>query len=176
MWKHDALMGRLYFSAAVTIAVCACLLSGCQTGNPFAKSSTPPPAELLEPADTAPPTAEPYTAPPEAGLALSPSQRFADVPLPQGVKEDPEKTFVYEDKTIQIGRMVYTSKASLNELAQFYIRECPAADWKLQNVIQADGADLLFLKAGKRLKVNVRDLGITKGRQLILTVTPEGSL
>ncbi|MCC6491164.1 MAG: hypothetical protein IT364_26990 [Candidatus Hydrogenedentes bacterium] len=176
MGKHEALMARCVVSATVVLVMGLCVLSGCQTGNPFAKSSTPPPAELMEPADTAPPTAEPYTAPPETGLALSPSQRFADVPLPQGAKEDPEKTFVYEDKTVQVGRMVYTSKASLNELAQFYIRECPAADWKLQNVIQADGADLLFLKAGKRLKVNVRDLGITKGRQLILTVTPEGSL
>jgi hypothetical protein len=176
MWKHSAVIGLCRYRAAVAVLVGACLLAGCQTGNPFAKSSTPPPAELLEPGDTAPPSAEPYTAPPEAGLALSPSQRFADVPLPQGVKEDAEKTFVYEDKTIQIGRMVYTSKASLNELAQFYIRECPAADWKLQNFIQADGADLLFLKGNKRLKVNVRDLGITKGRQLILTVTPEGSI
>ncbi len=151
------------------------LVSGCQTGNPFAKSSTPPPAELMEDSATAPPTATDVP-PPEPGLPLSASQRFADVPLPQGVTEDFEKTFVYEDANIQIGRMVYTTKASVSELAQFYIRECPTADWKLQNVIQADGADLLFLKANKRLKVTVRDLGITKGRQLILTVTPEGSL
>ncbi|GMV94488.1 MAG: hypothetical protein AMXMBFR82_42660 [Candidatus Hydrogenedentota bacterium] len=157
-------------SLASTMLVC-----GCQTSNPFAKSSTPPPAELMEDSATAPPTASDVP-PPEPGLPLSASQRFADVPLPQGVTEDFEKTFVYEDASIQIGRMVYTTKASVSELAQFYIRECPTADWKLQNVIQADGADLLFLKANKRLKVTVRDLGITKGRQLILTVTPEGSL
>jgi len=129
----------------------------------------------MENGSTVPPSAS-SAPPPEPGLALSASQRFTDVPLPQGVTEDFEKTFVYEDANIQIGRMVYTTKASVNELAQFYIRECPTADWKLQNVIQADGADLLFLKAKKRLEVTVRDLGITKGRQLILIVTPEGTL
>lgn len=163
------------FRTIALAAASAILVCGCQTSNPFAKSSTPPPAELMEDSGTVPPTATDVP-PPEPGLALSASQRFADVPLPQGVTEDFDKTFVYEDANIQIGRMVYTSKASVNELAQFYIRECPTADWKLQNVIQADGADLLFLKADKRLKVTVRDLGITKGRQLVLTVTPEGSL
>jgi hypothetical protein len=129
----------------------------------------------MENGGTAPPSAT-SAPPPEPGLALSASQRFADVPLPQKVTEDFEKTFVYEDANTQIGRMVYTTKSSVNELAQFYIRECPTADWKLQNLIQADGADLLFLKANKRLKVTIRDLGITKGRQLVLTVTPEGNL
>lgn len=157
------------------LVACGCLVTACQTGNPFAKSSTPPPAELVD-SDTAPPTNNYAAPPPEPGLPLSASQRFSDIPLPQGVKEDIEKTFVYEDKNLQIGRMVYTTKSSVNDLAQFYIRECPAADWKLQNIIQADGADLLFLKEGKRLKITVRDLGITKGRQLVITVTPEGSL
>ncbi len=157
------------------VLLCAVVSVGCQTGNPFAKSSTPPPAELVENGDTMPPSAA-AAPPPEPGLALSASQRFADVPLPQNVNEDLEKTFVYEDADLQIGRMVYTTKASVNDLAQFYIRECPTADWKLQNVIQADGADLLFTKANKRLSVTIRDLGLTKGRQLILTVTPEGNL
>ncbi len=160
---------------AGVVMVCGCLVTACETGNPFAKSSTPPPAELVD-SDSAPPANNFAAAPPEPGLPLSASQRFSDVPLPEGVKEEYEKTFVYEDKNLQIGRMVYTTKASVNELAQFYIRECPAADWKLQNVIQADGAELLFLKEGKRLMVSVRDLGITKGRQLTVTVTPEGSL
>ena len=164
----------VFWAAGVAI-ICAVIATGCQTGNPFAKSSTPPPAELMDSGDTLPPSAS-SAPPPEPGLALSASQRFADVPLPQGVTEEFDKTFVYEDANIQIGRMVYSTKSSVNDLAQFYIRECPTADWKLQNVIQADGADLLFLKANKRLKVTVRDLGMTKGRQLILTVTPEGSL
>lgn len=119
------------------------------------------------------PAAEPGPPPPEPGLAISPSQRFADVPLPIGAKEDADKTFVYEDKNLQIGRMVYTSRSSVNELAQFYINEAPTGGWKLVSNIQAGGQELQFVKAGKRLTVIVRDLGAAKGRQLWLTVTPD---
>jgi len=142
--------------------------------NPFQKASTPPPAEL--PPDTGPPpSAEPGPPPPEPGLPLAPTQRFADVPLPQGTKEDPDKTFVYEDKNVQVGRMVYTTRATVNELAQFYINEAPTGGWRLVNNIQAAGQELQYLKPGKRLVVIVRDLGPTKGRQLWLTVTPDST-
>lgn len=141
--------------------------------NPFQRSSTVPAAEMPPPSSTAAPSAEPGPPPPEPGLAISPTQRFADVPLPVGAKEDAEKTFVFEDQKLQIGRMVYTTRASVNELAQFYINEAPNGGWKLVNNIQAGGQELQFTKAGKRLTVIVRDLGVSKGRQLWLTVTPE---
>ena len=156
------------------VAALALALTGCTTmQNPFQKASTPPPAEL--PPGAGPPPGEPGPPPPEPGLALSPTQRFADVPLPQGVKEDPDKTFVYEDQNIQVGRMVYTTRASVNELAQFYINEAPAGGWKLINNVQAAGQELFYVKPGKKLTVIVRDLGPAKGRQLWLTVTPDGA-
>jgi hypothetical protein len=146
---------------------------GCQSfENPFRRRSAQPPAELAEPSGGTPSTATEAAPPIEPGLPLSPNQRFSDVPLPQGLTEDTDKTFVYEDRTLQVGRMVYTTRAPMNDIAQFYIRECPAAQWKLQNVIQADGQILSFSKPGKLLQVIVRDLGVTKGRQLILTITP----
>ena len=171
-------MRRIVASRRVRMTICALVLgialSACTTmQNPFSKSSTPPPAEL--PPDNAAPAASnpPAGPPPEEGLALAPSQRFADVPLPVGVKEDPEKTFVYEDKSLQIGRLVYTTRSSVNELTNFYIREAPTGSWKLINNIQAAGQELQFVKPGKRLTVIVRELGAPKGRQLVLTVTPD---
>lgn len=163
--------GRVVAGMAAVLVLSA-MLGACTTmQNPFQKASTPPPAEL--PPDTPPPAAEPGPPPPEPGLPLAPTQRFADVPLPQGAKEDPEKTFVYEDRTLQIGRMVYSTRATVNELAQFYINEAPTGGWKLVNNIQAAGQELQFVKPGKRLTVIVRDLGPAKGRQLWLTVTPD---
>jgi len=139
-------------------------LGSCTTmQNPFMKSSSPPPAEL--PPDAGPPPADPGP----------PSQRFADVPLPQGVKEDPDKTFVYEDQNIQVGRMVYSTRATVNELAQFYINEAPTGGWRLVNNVQAAGQELFYVKPGKKLTIIVRDLGPAKGRQLWLTVTPDGA-
>jgi hypothetical protein len=113
----------------------------------------------------------PIVAPP--GLQLSAESRFADVPLPSGVREDRERTYVYESKTVQIGRMVYTLRASVADVAQFYIRECPVSGWKLERSLQADGAELLFEKPGKRLEVIVRDIGLARGgTSLVLHLTP----
>ena len=164
------------FTSVLCVVAMGMALSACTTmQNPFQKSSTPPPAEL--PPDSAPSasSATPAGPPPEEGLALAPSQRFADVPLPIGVKEEPDKTFVYEDKQLQIGRMVYNTRSTVNELAQFYIREAPTGGWKLINNIQAAGQELQFVKMGKRLTVIVRELGAPKGRQLVLTVTPDSA-
>ena len=112
----------------------------------------------------------PVTAP---GLQLSPEQRFADVPLPVGVHEDIEKTFVYETSDLQIGRLVYTTRAKVGELVAFYIRECPVSNWELQNVVQADGAELEFTKPGRRLEVKIiTPPAIGGSRQLVLTLVP----
>ena len=87
------------------------------------------------------------------------------------------QTYVYESRTLQIGRMVYTTRATMNELAEFFLRECPAADWKTQQVAEAENSKMLvYTKPGKNLEVIVKELGFTRGRRLIITLTPaEGS-
>ena len=85
------------------------------------------------------------------GLRLSTEQRFTDVPLPVGVKEDLDRTFVYESADLQIGRMVYTSKASVNALAQFYLDEAPVADWERASLIEAEVIEMVpYLRAKQK--------------------------
>lgn len=156
------------------MAMGALMLQACNGNMPWQKPA--PPVPPLEPDPLAPANA-PYTAPivEQPGLALAPDQRFKDVPLPQGVKPDLERTFVYESPSLHIGRMVYTSRASLADLAQFYIREAPTGQWQLQDTIEAEkSVKLLFTKPGNRMVVDVQDFGIAKGRRLTVTVTPDG--
>jgi len=147
----------------------ATVITGCKTGpfssNPFSRKSEPVVDMNGDPGVTPAPV-------PEPGLPLATDQRFKDVPLPVGVKEDLERSYVYESSSLQIGRMVYTSREQINDLAQFFIRECPSADWKLEHVVQADGADLEFRKPGKRLDISIRDAGATKGRLVVVNLTP----
>lgn len=163
--KGEKTMIRIVsFVLALTIAF---TLTGCN-GNPFKQSGSPP---LIEEE----PGYSESEAPPGSGsenVPLASYQRFPDVPLPHDAEEDLERTFVYENDDLQIGRMVYTSKSSCNELAQFYIEECPTADWELVSVTQADGYELLFKKPGKQLQVSINKLGIGRGRRLILKLTP----
>lgn len=156
------------------LVMSALLVMGCQT--PPWQRNTMPPVELLE---DEPGVASPTPAPStdiDSGLPLARTQRFKDVPLPSDLRQDLDRTYVYESGSLQIGRLVYTSKASVQELAQFYIRECPAAGWRLDRVLEAEGAQLIFTKPGKRLEVMVKPQGTARSRLLILNLTPEAGM
>lgn len=112
-------------------------------------------------------------APTDNILPLSVQQRFSDIPLPADAREDLERTYVYESDRIQIGRMVYTSKSSVNDLAQFFIKECPVAGWQLGSVLQAEGAVLSFSKPTKRLDVRITPQGVGRSNLIVINMTPK---
>ena len=155
----------------VLAGVVACTM-GCQSmDNPFRRESPAPPADLELEGHEARVSQTPAAS--EPGLKLSPQQRFADVPLPEGVKENAERTFVYEGRGLQIGRMVYTTRKKAADLAQFYVRECPTAGWQLDNIVQADVITLNFSKPDKSLRVTITNLGMARGRELVLLLVPK---
>ena len=155
-------------------------LAGCQS-MPWQKD-TMPPVELLD--ETKAASGEEVAQPVETTttttaekpdtLQMSTNQRISDVPLPAKAKEDLERSYVYESSSLQLGRMVYTVRASVNEIAQFYIDNAPAAGWKLINIKQAEGgAELLFRKEGKKLEVSVIPLGVLRSQRLVLHLVPD---
>jgi len=158
-------MSRLGIVRGAALVLSAALVAACQSNSPAP----------IEGGGSNVPAASGAEAPilPEPGLQLAPDQRFSDVPLPVGLDEDMERTYVYESSTLQIGRMVYTTRHSINELADFFMREAPAADWSLQSLTQADGARLEFAKPGRRLVVSINNLGVPRGREVIIDLTPD---
>ncbi len=161
----------------IPLVLCCVVLAGCESMPWQKKNDNLPPVELLEDSQPTPDPA--VAAPAETGpsLAMSPNQRFKDVPLPEKAKEDLDRSYIYESPTLQIGRMVYTIRADQNEIAQFYISQCPASGWKMESVQQANGnAYLLFKKPGKRLEVTVQSLGMGRGQRLILHMVPDGGV
>lgn len=149
-------------------------VSGCES-IPW-KKNTMPPVELLDETKTANGTTDTMTGPaarPDA-LQMSTSQRIKDIPLPAKAKEDLERTYVYESTTLQLGRMVYTVRASVNEVAQFYIDNMQAAGWERIDLNQAEGGTkILYRKPGKKLEVSVIPLGALRGQRLILHLVPD---
>lgn len=155
---------------------------GCES-SPFEKKSSAPPVTLLEDeggtttSSDLPPAGNSsagVAAPPVTpGLSLASGQRFPDIPLPDGLTTDTARTFVYESDTLTIGRMVYTTKASVTELAQFFINQAPLSGWTRVNLIEADGVDMLFTKPGKRLEVSAREASRNTST-LVVNLTPEG--
>lgn len=163
----------------IAVLLAAALLGvGCKN-SPFEKNkSTDPPVTLLEDEQgsetaAAPPAAGTPAPAVQSGLSLASGQRFPDIPLPDGLTTDTARTFVYESDTLTIGRMVYSTKASVTELAQFFINQAPLSGWTRVNLIEADGVDMLFTKPGKRLEVSVREASRNTST-LVVNLTPEG--
>lgn len=150
----------------LAVGVFTLLIAGCET-TPFKKTDNPP-VELL---DSKPGEAPTVAAP---GLIPAMSRRFKDVPLPQGLREDTDRSFVYDSKSTQVARMVYYSKDSLGELARFYISHAPEQGWKLVSTTQVDkSVSLLFTKAGRRLDVSASRQGVGRSNQLVILYLPE---
>ncbi len=169
-------MGRLKLYLIVGLVLGS--LSGCQS-IPW-KREPMPPVELLDETKTEmkldtktePVKTEAPAVP--AALQMSTKQRIKDVPLPAKAKEDLERTYLYESPSLQLGRMVYTIYASVNEVAQFYIDNMPAAGWKRVDIKQAEGGvELLFRKEGRKLDVAVIPLGVTRGKRLVIHLVPD---
>ena len=155
------------------VLVAALLLPACET-MPWQKEKELPPVELLDETQAATGASPAPSA--EAGVPMAKHKRFADVPLPEGVSENGKESYVFENSWLKIGRMVYSSKYSVNELAQFYIKEAPAFDWKLQSSIEAEeGVKLHFTKPGKILTVDARRIGVGRAQELIVNLMPDES-
>lgn len=151
---------------AVAMALGLLTMTGCQT-SPFQKSDDPP-VELLDDKTSGEIQIR------EPGLIPAMARRFRDVPLPQGLREDTDRSFVYDSKSTQVARMVYFTKDSLSDLAQFYIRQAPNEGWKLVSTTQVDkSVNLLFSKPGRRLDVKASRQGVGRSNQLVILYLPE---
>jgi hypothetical protein len=165
----------MYRTIAVSLLLCF-VLTACETTMPWQKrSSQQPPVELLdenELRDITGSTSE--SSPATAGLPGAARRRFADVPVPADAREDLEQSFVHESRAIQIGRLVYYSKASVKELAQFYIDNCRAEGWEMTSISQAESkVDLYFSKPGKKLDVSVQRQGVGRSQKLTVLLAPQ---
>jgi hypothetical protein len=145
----------------------ALVLMGCET-TPFQKKDDKPPVELLDDNGGGAPTIA------DPGLAPALARRFKEVPIPQGLNEDQETTFVYDSKSTQVARMVYYTKDSLADLARFYLKYAPEEGWKQVSTTQVDqSVSLLFTKPGRRLDIQASRQGVGRSNKLVILYLPE---
>lgn len=160
---------RRFVTVTVLAALMAAGMTACRTLTWPSRTSGP----VVEPTGLDEQTSLETPIPPPSGLLLSTEQRFPDVPLPQGLKKDAARTCVFELPNLQVGRMVYTTRASVTELAQFYLEECPAGNWERVSLLEADTVEIIFRKPGKRLTVTISEIGVGRGRMLALLMVPD---
>lgn len=151
------------YAAIALISSLTVLVAACQRTNPDLT-----PGEFLD--DTGAATS---TTPVASGLPMATQQRFPDIPLPANLREDFDRTYVYQAPGLEVGRMVYTSRESVRDIAQFFIRECPGSGWTLRSSTQAENSvNLTFSKPGKALEISVRGTGVGRPQELVLHLIP----
>lgn len=81
--------------------------------------------------------------------------RFKDVPAPDNFKLDEAKSFVYETPSLKAGILLYTGTGKRADVVNFYKDEMPLYGWKLVNIFEHQGVDMIFDKEGWNCRINI---------------------
>ncbi len=81
-----------------------------------------------------------------AGLALSESLKFDDVPVPAGFRLKVKDSFAFQNNTLRVGVLTYVGKAEPQGIINFYKEQMPLYNWRLLNLIEYETAQILFDK------------------------------
>ena len=100
-------------------------------------------------------------------IPIAPDSRIPDIPVPAGFNFDREHSFVFQNSRLDVGRIQYYGKASVEDVAQFYLDEMTQHNWELQNVTEHGTIMLFFDKPSKSCQV----LLSPKGRSVIIQVS-----
>ena len=155
--------GKMLLPGLFVLGCVLVVFAGCETfpywpggsGEPLSEESL---AEI--------PTVE-SVFPPAAGA------RFDDIPVPEGMEMNHDRSFVFESEQLQIAYLIYEGRLTPEETAQFFADALPRAGWDLLDVLQYDDITLRFNKPEKNLVVHVSPK--TRGCVAKIMLTPRGN-
>ena len=87
------------------------------------------------------------------GIPLAPDFRIADIPIPAGFEFTRDASFVFQNSAMDVGRIQYTGKEQIEDVAQFYLDEMARYNWTLVNVTEYRTIMLFFEKPDKTCQV-----------------------
>jgi hypothetical protein len=100
-------------------------------------------------------------------IPIAPDFRIADIPVPAGFEIDRDKTFVFQNPLIDVGKITYVGKEQMTSVAQFYIDEMARYGWKLLNVAETETISLYFDKPEKTATI----LLVPRGRGSVIQIS-----
>jgi len=70
--------------------------------------------------------------------SLSPQAllKFADVPVPVGLKSLPEQSYSFESSGVRVGVLKYQGKNIPDQIVNFYKEQMPMYNWNLVNMVE----------------------------------------
>ena len=107
------------------------------------------------------------------GIPLAPEFRIVDIPVPAEFEFERENSFVFQNNMIDVGRIQYSGKEKIGEVAQFYLDEMPRYNWTLLNVAEHRTIMLFFEKEDKSCQVLLTPK--VRGTQLEISFSPKAT-
>lgn len=96
---------------------------------------------------------------------------FTDIPIPAGARMDIDRSLVLGPRDNWIGRLVFTSAASPNDLFEFYARELPRFGWTSITAVRA-GTSVLSYTRGDRVSTVQISRTTLGGSEVLITISP----
>jgi hypothetical protein len=87
------------------------------------------------------------------GIPLAADFRIADIPVPAGFTFDRDDSFVFQNSQIDVGRIQYSGKEEMGDVAQFYLDEMARYNWTLLHVTEYSAIIMFFDKPDKSCQV-----------------------
>jgi hypothetical protein len=88
-----------------------------------------------------------------AGIPLAADFRIADIPVPADFEFDRRDSFVFQNSVMDVGRIQYSGKENVGDVAQFYLDEMTRYNWTLLSVTEHGTVFMLFDKPDKSAQV-----------------------
>ena len=81
--------------------------------------------------------------------------RFDDVPVPEGMKMEHKRSFVFQSGALEVGFLIYTGPLMPEEAAQFFVDALPRAGWNLLDVLEYNDITIKLDQPEKNLIIHV---------------------
>jgi len=82
---------------------------------------------------------------------------FEDILIPQGLKLEMDRSFIYETPSFKVGKLVFSGRLEVQSLANFFANNMERDGWKLLNKFGFKDVVLNFSKSRKTCTVNLYD-------------------
>ncbi len=107
----------------------------------------------------------------EKSLAVAPTLRFDDVPVPSGFISISDESFIFQSESLRAGVLKYSGKASPETVMLFYNEQMPLYNWQLINLIEYGKKQLNYEKTAQSCIITIE--GTKSKSTLIISVGPK---
>ena len=100
--------------------------------------------------------------------------QFTDIPVPAGAKMDLDRTLVFGEKNLWIGRLVFTTELGASDAYDFFTTELPRFGWQSVTMVRSRTNILIYTRDNRAatLAITGQKLG---GSTVFFSVSPLNS-